>query len=75
MINKYIKKQEKIMTTFLAKILTWFENRFKERTSWDGVIIILGALAVILFGGVIKLLAWFALAYGVWTLFLKENGS
>ena len=45
----------------------------KERTSCDGIVIIAVSGSIILFGGLIKLIAWLALAYGVYTL-VKEEG-
>ena len=32
----------------------WLLSRWEERTSWDGGVIIAGALSIIIFGGVIK---------------------
>lgn len=55
------------------KISEWISDRVKERTTWDGVLIIAVALTIILFGGVVKLLAWLALIYGAWTLIAKEQ--
>ena len=50
----------------------WLLSRWEDRTSWDGGVIIAGALSIIIFGGVIKWLAWLALAYGIYT-FVKEE--
>jgi len=50
----------------------WITSRIKERTSWDGAVIIAGCLAIILFGGIAKMLAWAGLAYGIWAITTKE---
>jgi hypothetical protein len=55
------------------KYLDWVKARIKERTSWDGGVIIAGSLAIILFGGIVKLAAWAGLAYGIWTIISKED--
>ena len=44
----------------------WISNRLAERTSWDGGVIVAVSLSIIIFGGLIKLLAWVALAYGIY---------
>lgn len=51
---------------------TWLVNRFKERTTWDGIIIILLSLGIILFKDLIALLAWGTLIYGGWTVIKAE---
>jgi len=47
-------------------------HALKERTSWDGIVIIIVSGSIILFGGLIKLIAWLALAYGIYTLVKEE---
>ena len=54
-------------------MLDYLKARIKERTSWDGGVIIAGSLAIILFGGIVKIAAWAGLAYGIWTLVKKEE--
>lgn len=54
-------------------MLEYVKARIKERTSWDGGVIIAGSLAIILFGGIVKIAAWAGLAYGIWTLVKKEE--
>ena len=54
-------------------MLEYVKARIKERTSWDGGVIIAGSLAIILFGGIVKIAAWAGLAYGIWTLIKKED--
>ena len=57
----------------MESLLHWIKERTKERTSWDGGIIIAGSLAIILFGGLVKVAAWAGLAYGIWTIIQKEG--
>jgi hypothetical protein len=52
---------------------TWIMARLKERTSWDGTVIVAGCLAIILFGGIVKMAAWAGLAYGIWTFLQQED--
>lgn len=54
-------------------MIDWIKVRLKERTSWDGGVIIAGSLAIILFGGIVKIAAWAGLLYGAWTIYKKED--
>ena len=51
----------------------WLMARMPERTSHDGVLLVVICGSVILFGGVVKLLAWVGLAWGVYTLVREEK--
>lgn len=53
----------------------WIKDRFKERTSLDGVSLILMAGLVIVAAPIVKLLAWPALAYGIYTLVKSEEND
>jgi hypothetical protein len=53
--------------------MDYIKKLMKERTSWDGGVIIAGSLAIILFGGIVKIAAWAGLAYGIWTIVKKEE--
>jgi len=52
----------------LLKAKDWVVARLGERTSWDGLALIGACGAVLLFGGLAKLLAWVGLLWGVYTL-------
>ena len=54
-------------------IKDWIMSRVSERTSCDGITIIAGSILILCGLPIIKLLAWPALAYGVYTL-CKEEG-
>lgn len=56
-----------------TKAKTWLSARMPERTSHDGILLIVLCGSVILFGGVAKLLAWVGLAWGVYTLVREEK--
>jgi len=53
----------------------WIKDRLKERTSLDGVSLILMAGLVIIAAPIVKLLAWPALAYGIYTLVKSEEND
>lgn len=44
----------------------------KERTSWDGAIIIGVCGAVLLLGGLAEIVCWAGIVYGAWTIYTKE---
>ena len=46
----------------------WVMDRVGERTSLDGLSLVVICGSVILFGGIAKLLAWVGLAWGIYTL-------
>ena len=53
----------------------WIKARMKERTSLDGVSLIVMAGAVIIAAPIVKLLAWPALAYGIYTIVKSEEND
>jgi len=53
----------------------WIKARMKERTSMDGVSLILMAGLVIIAAPIVKLLAWPALMYGIYTLVESEDND
>ena len=55
--------------------MDWIKARIKERTSIDGMSLILMAGLVIIAAPIVKLLAWPALAYGVYTLVKSEDND
>ena len=60
--------KEKLMTQYLD----WIKARVKERTSWDGAVVIAICISIILFGGIAKLAAWVGLVWGVYTLIKSQ---
>lgn len=57
----------------MEAVKDWIMDRVGERTSWDGITIVVVCGSVILFGGIAKLLAWAGLAYGIYTLVKSED--
>ena len=56
-----------------GKAKDWVSDRLAERTSWDGVSLVVVCGSVILLGGLAKWLAWAGLVYGVYTLVKSED--
>tara|TARA_B100000902_G_C26989011_1_gene754065 strand:+ start:302 stop:460 length:159 start_codon:yes stop_codon:yes gene_type:complete len=52
--------------------MNWLKNRLKERTSLDGVILVIAGGSVILLGPLAKIAAWAMVAYGAWTIWKSE---
>ena len=55
--------------------MSWIKKRMWERTSLDGISLILIAGLVLIAAPIVKLLAWPALAYGVYTLVKSEDNG
>lgn len=53
--------------------MNWILDRLKERTSWDGVIMVAAGAAILILGPLSKLAAYGLLGYGAWTLWKKEK--
>ena len=51
----------------VKKYMDWVKDRVSERTSWDGAVIMLVCLVVLLTGGLAKILAFAGLLNGAWT--------
>lgn len=55
--------------------MSWIKKRMWERTSLDGVSLILMAGLVLIAAPIVNLLAWPALAYGIYTLVKSEDNG
>jgi hypothetical protein len=53
-------------------MVAWIKARLAERTSWDGATIIAVSVLILIASPIVKLLAWPALVYGLWTLYSEE---
>ena len=53
-------------------MIDFIKARLAERTSWDGMTIVGLSLLVIVAAPVVKLLAWPALVYGLYTIYSEE---
>lgn len=56
----------------ILSIKNWLIERYKERTTWDGHMLILVGLAIFLLKPLLTLVAWAAIGYGLWTSFTPE---
>ena len=53
--------------------IDWIKTRLDERTSWDGAMLILIGVIILIAGPLAKLAAWVAIGYGAWTLWKRES--
>lgn len=53
-------------------IKKWIANRLQERSTVDGIVMVAAGAAVIVFSPFAKLIAYAAIAYGVWTIYRQE---
>ena len=53
--------------------IDWLQDRMRERTSWDGLTIIVISLMALVASPLIRYAAWAGLAYGLWTFWRKET--
>lgn len=63
--DKY-NTQEKTM------IQKWINARIKERTTLDGVILVIAGVSFLIFKPIAALMAYGAIAYGAWTIWKSE---
>ena len=54
-------------------MVNWIKARLAERTSWDGLTIVIVSALVIVASPFVKLLAWPALVWGLYSLYKKEQ--
>lgn len=59
---------------FFDMVWTWLMERWAERSTWDGTVIIALGVVVLIFQNLLPYAAWAAIAYGVWTM-LKAEGK
>ena len=55
------------------KALQFIKDRLYERTTWDGVILIIAGIAFLVLKPIANLIALFAIGYGAWTIYKKED--
>ncbi len=54
------------------KIKDWTVERWEERTTWDGAVLIVVGCLVLFFGSLVKWATIAAIVYGIWTLVKPE---
>lgn len=57
----------------LGMLKTWVQERWAERTSWDGTVLIAVGVVGLIASPLVKLASWVAIGYGAWTLWKKEK--
>jgi hypothetical protein len=57
----------------LNYVIDWVQARVNERTSWDGVTIIVISVIALIATPLVKYAAWIGLGYGAWTLWKREK--
>lgn len=57
----------------LNYVVDWVQARVNERTSWDGVTIIVISVIALIATPLVKYAAWIGLGYGAWTLWKREK--
>jgi hypothetical protein len=50
--------------------MNWIKSRLKERTSWDGIILVGAGVAMLITP--VNLIAYGMIAYGAWTMWKSE---
>ena len=63
----------KVMMNKIMAVKDWVMARMAERTSWDGITIIGGSVLILMGAPIIEMLAWPALAWGVYTLIKEQS--
>ena len=54
-------------------MMQWIKDRLAERTSWDGFAIIAAGIVMLMLPALVKMAAYAAVAYGIWTIWKKEK--
>jgi hypothetical protein len=54
-------------------IKIWITQRLKERTTWDGVVLIAAGVVYLVFEPIATVVAYGAIGYGAWTLWKIEK--
>ena len=57
----------------ITNLKQWVIARAKERTSWDGSVLIAAGICFIVLGPLAEMAAYVAIAYGAWTIWKKEE--
>tara|TARA_B100001093_G_scaffold251702_2_gene241042 strand:+ start:3572 stop:3742 length:171 start_codon:yes stop_codon:yes gene_type:complete len=54
-------------------IKEWILNKIKEKTSWNGAVLIILGVVVLIAGPLAKLAAYAAIFYGIYCIWQKED--
>jgi hypothetical protein len=58
---------------FIPTVKDWINRRITERTTWDGIILVIAGVTYLIFKPIATIVAYGAIAYGVWTIWKKEK--
>lgn len=58
---------------YLPIIKEWLTNRLKERTTYDGIILVSAGAAYLVLKPIADIIAYAAIAYGLWTIYKSET--
>jgi hypothetical protein len=61
------------ISALIHSIIDWIQDRMRERTSWDGLTIIIISILALVASPIIRYVAWAGLAYGIWTLWRGDK--
>ena len=67
-----------MFTTITEKYTTlknWALDRFEERTTWDGIVLVLSGTAYLVIEPLAGFVALFAIGFGFWTIYTAERGK
>jgi|TARA_B100001094_G_C17672549_1_gene549492 hypothetical protein len=56
----------------ISTVSDWVKSRLKERTSHDGIILIVLGVLILIGAPFVKLGAWIAIGWGAWTIWSKD---
>tara|TARA_B100000941_G_C28475554_1_gene538954 strand:+ start:390 stop:563 length:174 start_codon:yes stop_codon:yes gene_type:complete len=56
----------------LTRLKNWTLDRKNERTSWDGILMIIMAVVVLMGSPFVKLAAYAVIVWGLWTIWKAE---
>lgn len=61
------------ISSLIHSLIDWIQDRMRERTSWDGLTIIIISILALVASPIIRYVAWAGLAYGIWTLWRGDK--
>jgi hypothetical protein len=59
--------------SILNYVIDWVQDRINERTSWDGLTIIIISVVALIATPLVKYAGWIGICYGGWTLWKREK--
>lgn len=58
---------------FITKAADWIKERFSERSTWDGGVIVAVSILALIASPLLKYVAWAGLAYGAFRIYQQEK--